>query len=182
MAEEQKKVEPTPVIIDKEQHPVPVIQVAPDGVTPVPVPSLGAEANTSPGASVPVAGYESTSTPVAPTGTAVNMTVMAPTPLTALVTKGEGATLRPTTTEQEDTVTAGQRLVNMTWELTQAAIALMVVGSTMIKAFTLTQGQDIPTIMAVAFGTVVGFYFARTNHQSTGGVGRKPVEQPYVGR
>jgi hypothetical protein len=31
--------------------------------------------------------------------------------------------------------------------------------------------QDFPNIIAVAFGTVVGFYFGRTNHQRSGGVG-----------
>lgn len=98
------------------------------------------------------------------------------------VSKGEGHTLPPTTTEQEDKVTAGQRLVNMTWELTQSIIAFIVVGATMVKAFVLAQGQDIPTIMAVAFGTVVGFYFARTNHQAIGGIGKKPPEPPYTGR
>ena len=103
-------------------------------------------------------------------------------PAAAMVTKGVGTTLAPTTTEQEDKTTAGQRLVNMLWEITQSVIAFLVVGSTMIKAFYLIQGQEIPTIMAVAFGTVVGFYFARTNHQSIGGVGKKPLEGPYVGR
>lgn len=101
----------------------------------------------------------------------------------ALVTKGEGTTLAPTTTEQEDVVTFGQRVVNLIWEATQAIIALTVVGFTMTKAFSLEQGQDIPTIMAVAFGTIVGFYFARTNHQSIGGIGKKAnADEEYRGR
>jgi hypothetical protein len=35
--------------------------------------------------------------------------------------------------------------------------------------------------MAMAFGTVVGFYFSRTNHAAIGGTGAKP-EAPYEGR
>lgn len=172
---------PLPVLVAAEQPPIPVMQVAPDGVTPVPIASLGDAANTPPGSDSPVG--QATPVPQArAVGTPVNMTVMAPPSPPHLVTKGEGTTLAPTTTEQEDTVTAGQRLVNMTWELTQSFIAVCVVTFTMIKAFTLSQGNDIPTIMAVAFGTVVGFYFARTNHQSQGGVGKKPIEGPYVGR
>lgn len=112
----------------------------------------------------------------------VEGTTPAPIVMPPTVTKGEGTTLPPTTTEQEDTVTAGQRLVNLTWELTQSTIAIAVVLFTMVKAFLLSQGQDIPTIMAVAFGTIVGFYFARTNHQAIGGIGKKPVEPPYTGR
>lgn len=108
--------------------------------------------------------------------------VKAPIVMPPTVTKGEGTTLPPNTTEQDDKISAGQRLVNMTWEVTQSYIAVVVVSVTMVKAYTLLQGQDIPTIMAVAFGTIVGFYFARTNHQSIGGVGKKPVEPPYTGR
>lgn len=113
---------------------------------------------------------------------AVKVTLVPPAALPPTVTKGEGTTLTPTTTEQEDKVTAGQRLVNILWEVTQTVIAITVVVSTMIKAFSLTEGQDIPTIMAVAFGTVVGFYFARTNHQAIGGIGKKPIDPPYTGR
>jgi len=90
--------------------------------------------------------------------------------------------LPPKTTTQEDLVTAGQRRVNLIWEYTQSAIALLVVGATMIKAFLTASGEQIPTIMAVAFGTVVGFYFSRTNHAAIGGVGPKPVMQTYEGR
>jgi hypothetical protein len=90
--------------------------------------------------------------------------------------------LPPKTTAQEDLVTAGQRKVNLIWEYTQSVIALLVVGATMVKAFMTVSGEQIPTIMAVAFGTVVGFYFSRTNHAAIGGVGPKPVMQTYEGR
>jgi len=93
--------------------------------------------------------------------------------------------LPPTTTAQEDITTAGQRRVNLIWEYTQAIVALIVVGATMASgvfdAFTHSDKQ-VPTIMSVAFGTVVGFYFSRTNHQAIGGIGRKPSQQPYEGR
>jgi hypothetical protein len=36
--------------------------------------------------------------------------------------------------------------------------------------------------MSVAFGTVVGFYFSRTNHAAIGGVGKKPHDGEYRGR
>ena len=89
--------------------------------------------------------------------------------------------LTPTTTEQEDITTAGQRRVNLIWEYTQAAIALMVVIATMVAGLKVALGQQIPTIFSVAFGTVVGFYFSRTNHQAIGGIGQKPT-QKYEGR
>lgn len=119
---------------------------------------------------------------VGPTPIPVEVVAAPPAPPPMTVTKGEGTTLSPTTTEQEDVVTAGQRLVNILWESTQSFIAAFVVILTMLKAYQLHQGQDIPTIMAVAFGTIVGFYFGRVNHSAQGGIGKKPVEPPYVGR
>ncbi len=69
---------------------------------------------------------------------------------------------------------ASQRKVNLIWEYTQMAVALSVVVTTMIVgAYTgifLGSDKTIPTILSVAFGTVVGFYFGRTNHQTVGGV------------
>jgi uncharacterized membrane protein YqgA involved in biofilm formation len=91
--------------------------------------------------------------------------------------------LSPTTTEQEDITTAGQRRVNLIWEYTQAIIALLVVISTMVAGIesVFHPNTQIPTILSVAFGTVVGFYFSRTNHQAIGGIGPKP-NQKYEGR
>ncbi len=92
--------------------------------------------------------------------------------------------LPATTTHQEDITTAGQRRVNLIWEYTQAIIALIVVLSTMASgvfmAYTHSADQ-LPTIMSVAFGTVVGFYFSRTNHAAIGGIGAKPNPH-YEGR
>jgi hypothetical protein len=85
-----------------------------------------------------------------------------------------------TTTAQQDLTTAGQRRINLIWEHTQAAIALIVViasmGAGLWEEFRESKIQ-IPTIMSVAFGTVVGFYFGRTNHTKTGGVGNREPER-----
>ena len=92
--------------------------------------------------------------------------------------------LPPTTTVQQDVTTAGQRRVNLIWERTQAAIALMVVAMTMGTAMFMVvknRTDQIPTIFSFAFGTVVGFYFSRTNHAAIGGTGDKP-SQKYEGR
>lgn len=100
------------------------------------------------------------------------------------------------TTFQEDLVTASQRRVNLIWEYTQAAIALMVVACTMIAGLytlvrpTVTVGtgvnlvqvpSQIPNLIGVAFGMVTGFYFSRTNHEKVGGIGLKPPSN-YEGR
>lgn len=101
------------------------------------------------------------------------------------------------TTTQEDLTTASQRKVNLIWEYTQAIVALMVVAATMVAGlFAMYHPSDVvqvapgtftsvavqvPTILSVAFGTVVGFYFSRTNHAAIGGIGPKP-EGPYLGR
>jgi hypothetical protein len=86
------------------------------------------------------------------------------------------------TTFQEDLTTAGQRQVNLIWERTQAAIAIMVVVATMACGIAgMFYAVQIPTIIGVAFGMVTGFYFSRTNHAAIGGIGPKPIEA-YVGR
>ena len=94
--------------------------------------------------------------------------------------------LSPNTTAEQDLTNAGQRRVNIIWEITQAIIALSVVMASMGAATWLTvQGsaQQIPTMLSMAFGTVVGFYFSRTNHAAIGGVGPKPTDtQDYIGR
>lgn len=86
------------------------------------------------------------------------------------------------TTFQEDLTHAGQRQINLIWERTQAAIALGVVFLTMLAGiYSMVYGVQIPTLLAMAFGTVVGFYFSRTNHAAIGGVGVK-AQGPYEGR
>lgn len=92
--------------------------------------------------------------------------------------KAGGVALAPNTTEQEDIVTAGQRRINLIWELTQAAIAVTITGSMVFAAL---NGID-SDVLKNAFFLIVGFYFSRTNHQSIGGVGRKASEGPFSRR
>jgi hypothetical protein len=89
----------------------------------------------------------------------------------------EQKSLAPTTTIQEDITTAGQRRVNLIWEYTQAAIAVLV---TMALIYIAVEKIDSPEIRD-AFFLIIGFYFSRTNHQAIGGVGVKPF-QKYEGR
>lgn len=80
----------------------------------------------------------------------------------------------PTTTEEQQRATAGQRRVNLIWEFTQAAIALLVTTSTLFVASRLALSDKTATaaflLLSNAFFLVVGFYFGRTNHQRVGGV------------
>jgi len=70
--------------------------------------------------------------------------------------------------------TAGQRRINIIWELTQAIIALAVSLATLYVAGALAlreMGQTAAfLLLSNAFFLVIGFYFGRTNHQRTGGV------------
>lgn len=82
---------------------------------------------------------------------------------------------KATTTQEEDRKTAGQRDINRLWESTQARIAQAVVGANIIYVFTvpfLPQSQPAGALLlSNAFFLVIGFYFGRTNHTKTGGVG-----------
>lgn len=74
--------------------------------------------------------------------------------------------MKPTTTAEQDLLTASQRRVNLTWEITQAAVALFVTAS-----FSICQALQIPApVLDTAFFMIATFYFVRTNHQRTGGV------------
>lgn len=96
--------------------------------------------------------------------------------------------LPPSTTMQQDMVSASQRRINLIWERTQATIAIAVVVCTMgVGSYVAIVGlpeSRIPTILSVAFGMITGFYFSRTNHAATGGVGPKESkpEGTYSGR
>ncbi len=93
--------------------------------------------------------------------------------------------LPPTTTVQEDITKAGQRKVNLVWEYTQSAIALLFVVASVIifisSAMNATVKVEFPPILSNALFLVIGFYFSRTNHAAIGGVGPKPNEE-YRGR
>ena len=77
--------------------------------------------------------------------------------------------LSSTTTAEEDRKTFGQRRINLIWEVTQAAIAILVAGAAIIAAL---RGQ-VSEMLGNAFFLVIGFYFGRTNHQRVGGVGAR---------
>lgn len=85
----------------------------------------------------------------------------------------------PTTTLQQDVVTAGQRRINLIWESTQALIAILITGAVVTAAL---RGIE-SSVLTNAFFLIVGFYFSRTNHTAIGGIGRKMGDtQQYVGR
>lgn len=90
------------------------------------------------------------------------------------------------TTAQEDMTKAGQRKINMIWEITQAYIAVIVVTCNMIAGmiFTLQKKDfsDYPFILSSSLFLIIGFYFSRTNHTAIGGVGKQPTLQEYKGR
>lgn len=71
----------------------------------------------------------------------------------------------------------GQRVINLIWESTQRNIALMVVATTLtVNGWLAVVGTSIQSIAALIFlvggaNLVIGFYFGRTNHQKTGGIG-----------
>ena len=87
--------------------------------------------------------------------------------------------LASTTTSEQDRKTAGQRRINIIWEVTQAVIAVSVVMTTLFVdgRVALTPGELSATQNAglmqlnVMAALVTGFYFGRTNHQRQGGIG-----------
>ena len=90
----------------------------------------------------------------------------------------------PTTTLQEDLTTAGQRRINVIWEVTQALVAVLVVAANMTVAVydgIYANNVQFPAVLSNALFLIVGFYFSRTNHTAIGGIGIQP-QQPYQGR
>lgn len=73
--------------------------------------------------------------------------------------------------------TAGQRTINVLWEVTQAIIAIAVTLDTLYVAGQLAlivsggKSDSAFLLLSNAFFLVIGFYFGRTNHQRMGGVG-----------
>lgn len=64
-------------------------------------------------------------------------------------------------------ITRGQRRVNIIWEGTQAAIAVMITGAMIFCTI-----YKIPSAeLNYAFFLIVAMYFVRTNHQKVGGIG-----------
>lgn len=94
------------------------------------------------------------------------------------------ASVAPTTTEQQDITRASQRRVNLIWEVTQAIIAVLVVGANVFAAlWNVTHGTiaEPPLILTSLGFVIVTSYFQRTNHTAVGGIGTKPTQE-YMGR
>jgi hypothetical protein len=85
---------------------------------------------------------------------------------------------------ERSVMTAGQRRVNLLWEITQSTIAIVTVGTCMFvfvhQALTGVP-EEFPATLSNMVFAVLAFYLARTNHQAIGGTGNKPG-QPYIGR
>jgi hypothetical protein len=71
-----------------------------------------------------------------------------------------------TTTAQEDLVTAGQRRINLIWEMTQAVVTIII---TVAAVFCAVYKIDAD-VLNFAFVAVISTYYARTNHTKIGGV------------
>jgi len=83
------------------------------------------------------------------------------------------------TTFQEDLTAAGQRHVNITWEYTQAIIAVIITIAVVCSAFAHVTSPEVTN----AFFLIIGFYFSRTNHTAIGSTGAKATDnQKYIGR
>jgi len=81
------------------------------------------------------------------------------------------------TAEQQAAVlrTAGQRRVNLTWEITQAIVAIVLTTGVLIVAAILiirgdARASDALLLLSNAFFMIISQYFTRTNHTRTGGV------------
>lgn len=83
--------------------------------------------------------------------------------------------------------TEGQRAINLVWESTQMKVALSVTWGSLAVAATLSifgrwlGSQDLQLAsMVFLYGVanlVTGFYFGRTNHARTGGIGGETVRE-----
>ena len=75
--------------------------------------------------------------------------------------------LPPKTTEQEDITTAGQRRINLIWEVTQASVTFTI---TIAAIYCAIKGIN-SDILNFAFISIISTYYARTNHTKIGGLG-----------
>jgi cobalamin synthase len=75
--------------------------------------------------------------------------------------------LPPETTGEQDRKTAGQRKINLVWEVTQALMALMVTSAAIYCAIS---GKE-SALLGNAFTLIIALYFVRTNHTKIGGIG-----------
>lgn len=77
------------------------------------------------------------------------------------------------TIEQQDKTKAGQRRINMIWEITQGVIAIGISAAQIYCGINGIESKEI----SYAFFLVGSMYYVRTNHQRTGGVGAKPPDE-----
>jgi hypothetical protein len=77
------------------------------------------------------------------------------------------------TTEQEDMTKAGQRRINLIWEVTQGLIALMITAAIIYLQVNKIEGK----VLEYAFVAIITMYYVRTNHQLIGGTGSKPFNE-----
>lgn len=75
--------------------------------------------------------------------------------------------LVPTTTQEEDRKTAGQRDINRQWEFWQGFLAIIVIGGFVVTAW---MGKESAALAGLA-GSIITHYYVRTNHTKIGGVG-----------
>jgi len=79
--------------------------------------------------------------------------------------------------DEESLITAGQRRINILWEVTQSIIAIAVTSTVLyVSAVLILQGKKevgMFLLLSNSFFLIIGFYFGRTNHQRVGGVGNK---------
>jgi len=72
-----------------------------------------------------------------------------------------------TTTQEQDRKTAGQRHINVMWEFWQGFLAVIVIGGFVYSSIA---AKESPALAGLA-GSIITFYYVRTNHTKTGGVG-----------
>lgn len=81
----------------------------------------------------------------------------------------------PRTTAEEDRHSGGKRRINLLWEGVQAVLAISIVftalGCTVWLLINDTENRiTVFTFLVGTVGTVIGFYFGRTNHERVGGM------------
>jgi len=77
------------------------------------------------------------------------------------------------TTQQQDKTKAGQRRINLIWEVTQGIIATQITSAMIYCAIHNIKSEEL----AYAFFLIVSMYFVRTNHHLIGGVGAKQSQE-----
>lgn len=93
----------------------------------------------------------------------------------------ETISLPADTTAEQDRKSEGQRQINLIWENTQMKVALSVIWCSLTVAAILAVGGKLLGSVEIQLAAVVflfgvanlvtGFYFGRTNHQRSGGIG-----------